>query len=202
MLVGKPSDSMIITRWMGDETLVDPVGLFGAKGTIGFFQRMEIYTMLHLLPGFNLPEFLAGTRVAYSAVTRLMYARDWDSLEPLVSPACLDAMVSTMDDIAGERRRIIEADAEDAISLTSATLNRVLLLDDPEFETGMNRKVHVDVRFVSTERWVMQDYNDNAPVKPFDGTPFEQTSTFRFEGEVAPPDSGVEPRAWRLYGLV
>ena len=108
-----------------------------------------------------------------------------------------------MEDIAGDRRRIEESsfEADDAIVLQSATLNRVLLIDDPEFEVGMPRKVHLDVRYVSIEKWIMHDYNDNEPVKPFDGSPFEQTSCWRWEGEVAPPDSDVDTR-WRLFGLV
>ena len=158
--------------------------------------------MLHLMPGFNLPDFLEGTRHAYGAVTRLMYARDWENLTPLVSPACLDAMVSTMDDLAGDARRIVDADAEDAISIQSATLHRVLLLDDPEFQTGDARKVHLDVRFVSLEQWVMHDYHENAPIAPFDGTPFEQSTTMRWEGEVVPPESDAEGSGWRLFALV
>lgn len=203
MLLGVPGDSAIITRWMNTPELVDQVGgPFAGNDTIGFFRRMEIYTMLHLMPGFDLPEFLAGTRLAYGIVTRLMYAREWEQLETLVAPNCLDAMVSTMDDIAGDRRRILEADADDALNIESATLHRVLLLDDPSFVTGDARKVHLDVRFVSTERWTMHDYNDNELVPPFDGSPFEQRTVMRWEGEVVPPGSDVEARNWRLYGLV
>ena len=207
MLLGVPGDTHIIGRWMDDASLVDPLGW--GKGQIGVMRRMEMYTMLHLLPGFDLPEFLAGTRMAYGAVIRLMYSRDWDALETLVAPACLEAMVATMDDIASDRRRIVEFEDQDAVEIHSASLNRVLLLDDPTFEVGGPRKVHIDVRFTSTERWVMHDYNDNAPIKPFDGTPFEQTSTMRWEGEVVPParagadpDEIVEPRPWKLFALV
>jgi len=200
VLRGKPSDSDLIGRWMNDETLVDPVGW--GKGSIGVFRRMEMYVTLHLMPGFDLPDFLAGTRVAYGAVTRLMYARDWEALEPLVSDACLEAMRWTMEELAGDARRIVGTDEADAIDITSATLNRVLLPDDPDFVTGSPRKVHLDVRFVSMERWVMHDYHTNAPIAPFDGTPFEQTSTMRWEGEVAPPDSDAEVSSWRLIGLV
>ena len=223
-LQGTSSDSQLINQWMGDPSLVDPFG-WGA-GQIGFMQRSEMYVKLHLMPGFDLPDFLAGSRMGYNAVTRLMYERNCalrresscslfaplthtpsiltgDALRPLVSPACLDAMEATMEDIAGDRRRIEESsfEADDAIVLQSATLNRVLLLDDPEFEVGMPRKVHLDVRYVSIEKWIMHDYNDNEPVKPFDGSPFEQTSCWRWEGEVAPPDSDVDTR-WRLFGLV
>lgn len=186
------------SRWMADPTLIDPVG-WGAN-QIGVMRRIEMYTMMHLLPGFELREFLAGTRMAYSAVTRLMYARDWEALESLVSPGCLDAMVSTMEDLAGDRRRIVDADDDEAINITSATLCRVLLIDDPEHSEGDPRKVHLDVRFVSTERWVMHDYNENAPIKPFDGSPFEQTSVMRWEGEVAKGDT--ETRPWRLFAVV
>ena len=160
-------------------------------------------TMLHLMPGFNLPDFLEGTRHAYGAVTRLMYARDWDALRPLVAPACLDAMTSTMEDIAGDGRRIVDFDADDAIRIQSMTLNNVLLLDDPEFETGDPRKVHLDVRFVTEERWAMHDFHENSPIKPFDGTPFEQTGTLRWEGEVVPTgNKEAVARPWRLFALV
>ena len=199
-LLGVPGDSELIGTWMNDPELVDQVGW--GRQQIGFMRRMEMYTMLHLMPGFDLPEFLDGTRFAYGAVTRLMYARDWEALEPLVSPACLDAMVATMHDIADGGRRIVEADADDAIQIESATLHRVLLLDDPTFETGMPRKVHIDVRFMSTERWIMHDYHENEPVKPFDGSPFEQNTVMRWEGEVVPPGSSAEARNWKLYGLV
>ena len=190
---------------MADPELVDPVGW--GKGQIGLLRRMEMYTMLHLMPGFDLPEFIAGTRVAYGAVTRLMYAREWEALGPLVSPQCLDAMVATMEDLAGDARRIVDHEGDDAIEINSATLHRVLLLDDNyydsgRFEPGGPRKVHLDVRFVSTERWVMHDYHDNEPVKPFDGTPFEQSSTMRWEGEVVPPGCDAEARPWRLFALV
>ena len=182
---------------MADPSLVDPVGW--GKGQIGVMRRIQMYTMLHLMPGFDLPDFLEGARMGYPAVIRMMYAREWDELESLVAPACLDAMVRTMDDIAGDRRRIVEFEDTDAIEIQSATLNQVLLLDDPTFQTGDARKVHLDVRYVSTERWMMHDYNENAPIKPFDGTPFEQTTTLRWEGEVVPPGSDVEPRGWRLF---
>ena len=199
-LLGVPGDSEVIGRWMGDPDLVDPLGW--GTGQIGVIRRMEMYTMLHLVPGFNLPEFLDGTRYGYGAVTRLMYAKDWDALEGLVAPACLDAMVATMDDIAGDRRRIQEFEDQDAVQIKSATLTNVLLLDDPSFQTGDPRKVHIDVRFVSTERWVMHDYTDNAPIKPFDGTPFEQNATLRWEGEIVPPGNDAEARNWKLFALV
>ena len=48
----------------------------------------------------------------------------------------------------------------------------------------------------------MHDFHENESVKPFDGTPFEQTTTMRWEGEVVPPTSDAEARPWRLFALI
>ena len=58
--------------------------------------------------------------------------------------------------------------------------------------------VHLDVRFVSTERWKLFDHRENAFVAGFEGAPFERFSTMRWEGEVA---MSGEAQPWRLHGL-
>lgn len=160
-----------------------------------------MYTMLHLLPGFCLPDFLEGTRVAYESVMRLMYARDWEALKPLVAPECLSGLTETMDGIAGDTRRILNADAADAIEIQSATLNRVCLLEHGgSLKLDVPRQVHLDVRFVTTERWLLHDYRENTQIKPYDGTPFRQEAIMRWDGEVA-KDPHESTRPWRLHGL-
>ena len=50
---------------------------------------------------------MTGCRFAYPLVTRAMYRNDWEMLEPLVLPNCLDAMRQAMEDfsVAGRRGR-------------------------------------------------------------------------------------------------
>ena len=141
-------DSMLIGKWMADPEMVDPVGagwdIGWDAGTIGVMQCVDTYAKLHLLPGFDLPEFLAGTRLAYETVTRLMLSRDWELLEPLVASECLDAMVIAMDGLSSEARRVMDHEADDAVRVNSATLCRVLIPDDPEWSAGEPRKVHLE----------------------------------------------------------
>ena len=66
--------------------------------------------------GLDLPDFLQGSRLAYAAVTRLMYSRDWDALEPLVSPAMLNAMQQTMEEEPFDVRRVEGCEEEEASS--------------------------------------------------------------------------------------
>eukprot|EP00966_Prymnesium_polylepis_P153141 3537634-Prymnesium_polylepis.1 len=200
---GVPEDSELIGRWMADPTLVDPVS-FDFADLISPQRCFEVYTKLHLLHGFDLPEFLAGARVGYCAVTQFMFERDWEALAPLVRPECLEVMRSAMDGIANDGRRVVDADADGAIAVYSATLSSVSILDDEAGTCGrrfsMNgvRRVHLDVWFVAQERWRLHDFHENAAVQPFDGKPFERTTLMRWEGETSLSD---ETRQWRLYGL-
>ena len=194
-----------IAEWMADRKLVDPIG-FDATD-MGMMRCIEMYTNLHLLPGFCLPEFLRGTRMAYEVVTRKMYERDWETLRTLVAPDCLDALMAEMDAVAGDARRVVDADAVDAITIRSATLNRVAL-QGPDVGSGVDaaRRAHLDVRFETTERWTLHDYREHVAVPPLDGTPFAQRCVMRWEGDVrtaadADGADGAAPCEWRLVGL-
>ena len=72
--------------------------------------------MLRALPGLDLPDFLAGSRYAFTTCTRLMYERRWIELRPLVSDACFDAMQQTMEEIASSGRRISERRARASVA--------------------------------------------------------------------------------------
>jgi hypothetical protein len=188
-----PSDK--VTRWVQDPTLVSPDGLFGTA---------RMWVMLRVIPGFDLPDFLMGTRLAYGTATRLMYARDWVALEPLVSKELHSAMQETMDIFGAEGRRVMLPDAEDAIDVKSAVLRRVAVLEGEEDAAG--RRCHMDVLITSHEKWSLYDYNEKAAIPPFDGRMNVQEATWRFEGTVAPPedadgDSQGE-QSWIIHSIV
>eukprot|EP00966_Prymnesium_polylepis_P055030 1272090-Prymnesium_polylepis.1 len=90
---------------MDDESLVDP--------TLNMFRRFEMRVMLRNLRGFDLPEFLGGCQHAYPTVCALMYAREWEELEPMVAPTCLEAMRAMMDEFGDAGRRIQVEDPEE-----------------------------------------------------------------------------------------
>jgi len=172
-----PSDP--INEWIRDPNLTSPAGLFGGP---------RMWVMLRVLPGLNLPEFLAGTRMAYGAVTRLMYARDWIALEPLVSAEMLAAMQETMDQFGGEGRRVVDAEDEDAIVVQSAVLREVHVLADQEAVGPSGRRCHLDVLIRSHEKWSLFDYHQQEAIPPYDGRVRTQETTWRFEGVVSGPE--------------
>lgn len=133
----------LIDSWMADSRLV--------SDSLGFFGRMEMHFTLRTLPGLDLPDFLQGSRLAYAAVTRLMYSRDWDALEPLVSPAMLNAMQQTMEEEPFDVRRVEGCEEEGSIVVTQATLQRVQLLTPPTDDAWAPRKCHLDVSISSLE---------------------------------------------------
>lgn len=177
---------------MGDETLVD---------TRGMFSYARMWVMLKSLPGLDLPDFLQGAALAYGTVTRLMYAQDWEALRPLVSTEMLKAMQSTMDELSGDGRRVIDLDNEESIVVHRAVLRQVLILEGPEGADGSvqassdrpaapaAQQCHLDVFIVSHEKWQMMDYHSNDTLEPYDGRVRVQQSTWRFEGLVVPPAS-------------
>jgi len=201
-----------VTRWMQDSTLVDPGGILASA---------RMWAMLKLLPGLDLPDFLAGSSLAYGAVTRLMYAQDWDALEPLVSEQMLNAMQSTMAELTGDGRRVMDVENDGAIAVHSAVLRQVLILQDdeqdPSIQPRAGRRCHLDVAFVSHETWTLMDYHSNETVEPYDGRMRVQESTWRFEGVVVPSstdggeaavasdsDNGGDDEAagWTVYAIV
>ena len=86
------ADANLVESWLDDSSVV--------CDQLGFFSRLLLRTTLRTLPGLDLPDFLEGTKIAYPTVTRLMYSRDWTSLEPLVSQKMLDAMKQTMESVS------------------------------------------------------------------------------------------------------
>ena len=159
---------------MNDASLVSPQGLFGWT---------KMWLMLRVVgPSFDLPDFLAGSKVAYAAVTRLMYERQWDALRPLVSAPMLTAMQATMEEIANDRRRVVDVDLEDSIEVQSAILRQVFILQDQEGVPEGARRCHLDVRITSRETWKLFDYNENVALEPFDGRARLQESSGSMEG--------------------
>ena len=80
----------LVNGWMDNELLVDPrQDLFLP---VRLFRRSELWMSLRLLRGFDLEDFILGSSHAYGVVLTAMYTRDWETLEHLVSPACLEAM--------------------------------------------------------------------------------------------------------------
>lgn len=185
------ADTKIVDGWMADERLVD--------GGLGFLRRLELWAALRLLPGLDLPDFLEGTRFAYSAVTRLMYRRDFEGLAPLVLPACLTAMEEAMDEFGGAAHRVVDEEADDAISVRHAVLHRAFLLQ-PESGPDEPKRCHLDVRFSVSERFRILDMRTNEPVPPFDGRERVQESTWRFEGPVTAAED--ESDGWRVHSIV
>ena len=120
---------------MDDEQLVDP--------NLGMWSSFEMWMMMRQLRGFELPEFLDGCRHAYPAVCGLMYTREWDALEPMVSPKCLEAMQAMMEEFGSAARRIQVEDVEEDFQVQSALLTKVMLIDDDETD-GPN--CHLDVK--------------------------------------------------------
>lgn len=166
----------LVQSWMDDETLVSP--------DLGLFRRSEMWMMLRILNGLDLPDFLAGCRQAYPMVTTLMYEREWADLEPLVAPHCLEAMKETMDIFRTEARRV-QVDSGSDIEVQSVQLRRAQVLSE-----GPRGSCHLDVHFVVNERFTIWDYHTNEAIPPFDGSVRTQRSTWRFEGVVAPPHEG------------
>lgn len=161
----------------------------------GLLATAKMWLMLRALPGLDLPNFLEGSRVAYTTVSTLMYAQDWEALDPLVSPAMMTAMQQTMEELSGDGRRVMGLDDEDAIAVHRAVLREVLILEDEDesVPNGTTRRCHLDVLFVSHEKWQMWDYHTNEALAPFDGSVRVQETTWRFEGVVAPTVEGEEP---------
>jgi hypothetical protein len=169
----------LIDGWMANDELL--------SSDLGFFRRTELYFMLRTLPGLDLPEFLQGARMAYSAVTRLMYSREFEALGPLVSPAMLNAMRQTMEEEPFDVRRVEGHDEDESIVVTHATLVRAQLLTPPSDDLWLPRQCHLDVAFTSEETWRIYDYREGMALPPFDGRSRTQQSTWRFEGSVRPP---------------
>ena len=167
---------------MADTTICDPVGMFGST---------KLWLMLRATRGLDLPDFLLGSRLAYAAVSRLMYTQDWEALRPLVSDQMLHAMQGTMDDITGAGRRVVDIDG--SITVHSAVLRQILHLNEEPAPGAV--KCHLDVHITSHESWRMFDYHSNEALEPFDGRVRVQESTWRFEGVVLDPEFDPDSEA-------
>ena len=176
--------------------------------SVSFFGRVKMHFTLRTIPGLDLPDFLRGARMAYPIVTQLMYSRDWVELEPLVSPAMLDAMRETMETEPFDVRQVQGADEEDAIIVTEASLSQVQVLHDDDAPWAP-RLCHLDVAITSQENWRIFDFRENAALPPFDGQVRTQQSTWRFEGRVRPPlppeeahDEESQEASWIVHSVV
>lgn len=189
-----------VKRWLADEQLVDR--------NLGMFQRISLWAMLRALPGLDLPDFLLGTRHAYGEVTRLMYRRNFAALEPLVAPACLEAMQQTMDEFGAAAHRVVDADLDGAIAVRRAVLcGAEVFKPAPDDAPDAPRRCLLDVRFEVSESFSIHDMRTGEPIAPFDGRERLAQSTWRWEGAVAPPaEDGGEPadaeEGWRVHSLV
>ena len=190
----KLADNEEVVAWMANDALVDHSAVWGLR-------RMEMWLALRVLRGLDLEEFLEGSAHAYGVVSRLMYRRQWDKLEPLVSPDCLDAMQFTMEQFGDAGQRIEGIDADDAIRVRSNLLCRAQVMKeagDEGLSSEAPRMAHLDVSFVVDEKFAIYDFNTNEPVGGFDGETRQQKSTWRFEGAVSANDEGE----WRLHAII
>ena len=180
-----------IHSWINDPKLVDQ--------NLGVYRAFEMWLMLRMLRGLELPEFLEGCSHAYTTVSWLMYEREWEALSELVSPGCLAAMQSTMDEFLSERRRI-EISQEQDIQLNSVLLSRARVLEAPDDHPGV--ACHLDVKFIALESFQIFDYETNEAVPYFD-QPRTQESTWRFEGTVSNVEGDNAPEtSWKLFAIV
>lgn len=62
---------------------------------LGVFERTHTWMSLRLLHGFDLEDFLTGSRHAYLVTSELLQAGEWDKLGELVHPEVLQAMEET-----------------------------------------------------------------------------------------------------------
>ena len=112
----------LVNSWMADETLVD--------GSLWPHRRLEMWLQLRTLNGIDLPSILRGSAHAYVVVQTLMYEREWEALEPLVSPSCLRAMQETMEHMGSVAQRV-QLDAGDIV-VRSNVLRKVMVLQPGE----------------------------------------------------------------------
>jgi len=143
---------------------------------------------LRLLQGLDLEDFLEGCSHAYRVVMTAMYTRDWETLEHLVSPSCLEAMQASMEQFgdAGQRLEMEsseEGDGNDGFKLISCRLRRAQVLKPAE---GVPPGAcHLSVHFVAEEYFRVFSFHANDYVPPFDGQRRRQESTWVFEGAVS-----------------
>ena len=180
----------LVNAWMEDETLTD--------ATLWPHRRLELWLYLRNLKGLDLPNFLEGTRHAYVVVQRLMYQRDWDELEPLVSEGCLKAMQETMEHMGSVAQRVQFEEGD--IVVQSAVLRKARVLKPPE-TIFLNGCCELDVHFTADESFQIFNYHTNEAMPPFDGGTRSQESTWRFKGVVSPTE-GAAMTDWQLLAIV
>ncbi|KAL3892793.1 MAG: hypothetical protein SGPRY_014781 [Prymnesium sp.] len=132
-------DSQTVNRWMADESLVCP--------DLGFFTRYRLWMMLRLMRGFDPHDFLVGARHAYPVVCALMFTREWEQLNSIVAPPCLNAMKGMMDDFASQGQQIQVGDEpEKDFQVESAVISNVSLLEVAEDERQKTANCVIDVK--------------------------------------------------------
>ena len=156
---------------MADARMVDQ--------TIGVFDRTQLWMALRLLHGFDLSDFLFGSRHAYRVVSDLVQSAQWDALSPLVQPSCLEAMQVLAPNVA-----LLPADADTTISIRSAALQSARLLEPCATRNIVKGTTHLDVRFVSLQGITLHDLSHGVPPV---AQPRLQESTWTFEVCLASP---------------
>ena len=159
-----------VNQWMADKSLVDP--------SLGLWGRTQLWCALRVLAGLDVEGFLQTARVAHTVVLARMYQRDYEPLEPLVSPRVLDALKSTMETIGAEGLRIEWEDG--CVRVLSCRLRSAEVLKSPdgarmcrrgegskleadsETDAETTLSCHLHVHIVTEESWRMVDYSESA----------------------------------------
>ena len=155
---------------------------------LGVYDRTRVWMSLRLLHGLDVHEFLHGSRHAYHVVHSLLRGGEFDALEPLLQPACLEAVHGFAPHVA-----TLPHHADDSISILSAVLTDARLLEPSAEECVVPGTAHLEVRFSALQGVTLHDLQSGAT--PL-AAPRMQESTWTFEGVVRPPpaDSGATER--------
>jgi hypothetical protein len=177
-----------VTAWMANPEIIDQ--------RIGVFERTNLWMNLRLLHGLDLPEFLQGSRHAYSVVHDLLRAADFDALEPLMQPKCLETLEGFAPNIAAMPRN-----TDDSITMLSAVLSAAHLLEPCSYTP--EGTAHLEVKFQALQGVTLHDFRSGATPLAL---PRLQQSTWTFEGTVRPEGEqrggADESDAWDEWQVV
>ena len=179
-----------VNGWMADARLIDQ--------RIGVFERTNLWMSLRLLHGLDLPDFLQGSRHAYHVVHNLVRDCEWDALEPMVQPKCLEALEGFHPNI-----KALPQDTDNDISILSAVVSSARLLEPCTYTPIPEGTAHLEVKFAALQGVTLYDLQTGAtPLVD----PRLQQSTWTFEGTVRPDGeqrgTELEPDAWDEWQVV
>jgi len=163
-----------VNRWMDSPWLVDPQQ--------PVFERTHTWMSLRLLHGFDLPEFLVGSRHAYLVTSELLQAARWEELRELVHPDVLESMEETFE-VAGHPYVCgpTDGNGDGDINILSAVLSSARTSgDDADV-------AHMDVKFRTLQGVTLHDLQHGDELHE---VPRLQESTWTFEGVRFPPPDG------------